>query len=283
MLASKFSHNVHHFLSREPLTDDQIARVAPSVFADEAHHSRSERYTQIPTIDVLNGLRREGFQPFMVAQQRTRKADKRGFAKHMLRLRHDSVKANGEANEIILLNSHDGTSSYQMLAGCFRFVCANGLVLGDTTADIRVRHKGDIVHNVIEGAYTVLDEFQSIDMHKDAMRSIELPPVVQHGFAQAALEWRYGGETVNEEGESVPNHIPVQPQQILQPRRVDDRKNDLWTAFNRIQENMTKGGLQGRNTKGRRQRTRAVSGIDSDVKLNRALWTLAETIKEAMA
>ncbi|EER8463752.1 DUF945 domain-containing protein, partial [Escherichia coli] len=26
----------------------------------------------------------------------------------------------------ILLNSHDGTSSYQMLPGYFRFVCQNG-------------------------------------------------------------------------------------------------------------------------------------------------------------
>jgi hypothetical protein len=38
----------------------------------------------------------------------------------MLRLRHASQINGAEANEIILLNSHDGTSSYQMLAGQFR-------------------------------------------------------------------------------------------------------------------------------------------------------------------
>lgn len=49
-----------------------------------------------------------------------------------------------EANEIILLNSHDGTSSYQMLAGMLRFVCKNGLVCGDAVADVRrIRDKAN--------------------------------------------------------------------------------------------------------------------------------------------
>jgi hypothetical protein len=48
-----------------PLSDDQIRRVAPSIFAGGKHQSRSERYTYIPTIDVLRSLRNEGFQPFM--------------------------------------------------------------------------------------------------------------------------------------------------------------------------------------------------------------------------
>src|SRR3546814_17984138 len=67
-------------------------------------------------------LRKKGFQPFMVTQTRTRHEDRRDYTKHMIRLRHASqINARGEANEIILLNSHDGTSSYQMLAGMFRF------------------------------------------------------------------------------------------------------------------------------------------------------------------
>jgi hypothetical protein len=56
----------------------------------------------------------------------------------MIRLRHASQINGSEANEIILLNSHDGMSSYQMLAGMFRFVCQNGLVCGDAIADVRV-------------------------------------------------------------------------------------------------------------------------------------------------
>ena len=42
----------------------------------------------IPTIDVLRGLRKEGFEPFMVAQGQSRVEGKAEFTKHMIRMRH---------------------------------------------------------------------------------------------------------------------------------------------------------------------------------------------------
>ncbi|MGF6755119.1 hypothetical protein P3T16_002514 [Paraburkholderia sp. GAS42] len=62
----------------------------------------------------------------MVCQTRVRHDDRREYTKHMLRLRHAKQITGDEANEIVLLNSHDGMSSYQMLAGVLRFVCQNG-------------------------------------------------------------------------------------------------------------------------------------------------------------
>ncbi|MNG31048.1 hypothetical protein D3C84_1167890 [compost metagenome] len=67
------------------------------------------------------------------------------------------------------------------------------------------------------------------------------------------------------------------------PRRAEDRASDLWTTFNRVQENTIKGGLRGRNKQGRRTTTRAVNGIDQDVKLNRALWVLAQALRSGQA
>ena len=92
----------------------------PSFFADAPHESRSERYSYIPTATVLQELRGKGFEPFMVTQTYVRHDDRRDYTKHMTRLRHASQINGREVNEIILLNSHDGTSSYQMLAGMFR-------------------------------------------------------------------------------------------------------------------------------------------------------------------
>ncbi|EDT42417.1 protein of unknown function DUF932 [Burkholderia ambifaria MEX-5] len=152
-LASSFHYSSPMLRVDSPLSDDQIRRVAPSIFAEGKHESRSERYTYIPTIDVLRGLRNEGFQPFMVCQTRVRDQGKRDYTKHMLRLRHAEQINGDEANEIVLLNSHDGTSSYQMLAGLLRFVCQNGMVAGDNVANIRVPHKGNIIQNVINGAF----------------------------------------------------------------------------------------------------------------------------------
>src|SRR3546814_13359683 len=92
----------------------------------------------------------------------------------MLRLRHASQINGAEANEIVLQNSHAGTSSYQMLAGMFRFVCSNGLVCGDTVADVRVPHKGDVATHVIEAAYEVLHGFHRAQESRDAMRALTL-------------------------------------------------------------------------------------------------------------
>ncbi|QJW56478.1 hypothetical protein HL670_03374 [Serratia plymuthica] len=89
-----------------PLSDDQIRAVAPSIFAENPHESRSDRYSYIPTSAVLaklRNVRNEGFEPFMVCQTRVRHEDRREFTKHMLRLRHASQLNGKEANESILL------------------------------------------------------------------------------------------------------------------------------------------------------------------------------------
>ncbi|PMY79866.1 hypothetical protein C1X72_17855 [Pseudomonas sp. FW306-2-2C-D06B] len=260
--------------SDSPLSNDEIARVAPSIFAEEAHESRSDRYRYIPTVDVLEALRSEGFMPFMACQTRVRNTDKREHTKHMIRLRHANTIVAKEANEIILLNSHDGTSSYQMMGGCFRFVCANGLVLGEAAMDQKVRHSGrqDVIGDVIEGAYEVLNQFELIEDQRETMKSIQLGNDLQHAFAEAALAYRY---------DPADGPAPVTASQLLAPRRREDATNDLWSTFNRVQENTIKGGLRGRNKQGRRTSTRAVSGIDQDVKLNRALWVLAQHLRQA--
>ena len=133
-----------------PLSDDQIHRVAPSIFAD-APHEPFAAVRLYPHRRRADRASQRSFQPFMVTQTRVRDEGKREHTKHMIRLRHASQINGAEANEIVLLNSHDGTSSYQMLAGMFRFVCSNGLVCGNTVADVRVPHKGDVAGLVIEG------------------------------------------------------------------------------------------------------------------------------------
>lgn len=269
-LASRFGHNTTVLRAAQPLADEQIMGVAPSIFAQAPHDSRSERYAYIPTIELLGGLRTEGFAPFMVCQTRVRDASRREFTKHMLRLRHASqIATEGEVNEIVLLNSHDGTSGFQLLAGMFRYVCQNGMVFGDTTKDLRVPHKGkDVVGRVIEGAYSVLDEFDLVREQRDGMAALTLNQGEQMAFGRAALALRY------EEGAT-----PVTDTQVLESRRWADRGDDLWRTFNRVQENLTKGGLAGRGANGRKTTTRAVNGIDNNVKLNRALWLLAEEMR----
>ena len=273
-LATRFTRNTFVVRSETPLLEDQMRRAAPSIFATDKHISRSDRYTYIPTIEVLRGLRKEGFEPFMVAQSKSRIEGKTEFTKHMIRMRHATqVQTKPEANEIILINSHDGASSYQMLAGMFRFVCCNGLVVGDVVDDIRIPHKGNIEDEVIEGAFRVLDEFQAAETSTDAMKGVELRLDEQRAFASAALALRYGDRSDGQ----LP--APVTAEQLMEARRLEDVGNSLWTTFQRVQENAMRGGQPGRSTQGRRIRTREVGSIDRNVSLNRALWVLAEEMK----
>lgn len=281
-LATRFARNTFVVRSETPLAEDQMRQAAPSIFAEGKHVSRSERYTYIPTIEVLRGLRKEGFEPFMVAQSKSRIVGKTDFTKHMVRMRHaDQVIGKAEANEIILINSHDGASCYQMLAGVVRFACCNGLVVGEVSNDIRVKHKGNVQDDVIEGAFRVLEDFEAVDESTEAMKALQLEPHEEIAFATAALALRFGVHAVEDGGGHRP--APVTAEQLTEARRLGDVGHSLWITLQKVQENVIRGGQSGRSAQGRRIQTRAVSSIDRSVNLNRALWVLAEEMRKLKA
>lgn len=267
MIRFASSSKQSEFRSQLPLSNDLIAYHAPSVMADAAHESRGERYSFIPTIEVIDALRGEGFEPYEIRQTRVRDAGKREHTKHMVRMRHASqISTKDEVPEIILLNSHDGSSSYQIMSGVFRFVCSNGLIAGDMFNNVRVRHSGNVVDDVIEGATRVLEDAKQIGYRIEDYKGIELGQDEQRAFATAAMQLRWGDDA------------PVTANRLLAAHRREDIKGDLWTTFNRVQENMLKGGIPGHSSTGRRTRTRAVGGVNENVKLNKALWTLADSM-----
>lgn len=282
----------------EPISNAELRAVVPSLFAREAHESRSARFAPIPTIDVLDGLRREGFDPVFAQQARTRIEGKAEFTKHMVRMRHRSLtNAEDEAFEIILVNANDGTSAYQMLPGFYRFVCANGLFTGDTFNEVKVRHSGNAIHDVIEGAYEVLHDAPRVTEQVSAAKAITLSPQERELFAQSAHMMRFPDAypVVDERGvvidpEAEVKEAPVPAASLLRPRRYADGDvaRSLWGTFNVVQENTIKGGQRGRVTgsNGRRRNAtvRAVNSIDQSKAMNRAMWNLMEQmakLKEA--
>ena len=274
MLSTTIGKNGTSIQSHTPLTNDQIFRVAPSIFAQEAHDSRSDRYAYIPTSEVLQGLRNEGLMPFFAAQATSRIEGKTAFTKHMIRLRHvNDINKQDGANEVILVNSHDGSSAYQLLAGYLRFVCQNGMVAGDIVENHKVRHTGSVQNDVIDVAYKVLDDLKMVDESREGMMATTLNSAEQNILAKAALGLRFG---YTENGELA---SPVAEWKALSPNRTADQGNDLWRTFNRVQENLIKGGMRGRTQNNRRTTTREVQSVDGLVGLNRAMWTLAEEMK----
>lgn len=271
-----YGHNAR-FDHAHVMTEDELRRAAPSIFALEAHASRSERFRPIPTIEILRGLMNEGFMPVGAKQCTVRDRSKIDFTKHLIRLRRvDDEKRYSVGDtvcEMVLKNANDGTAAYDLMAGLFRIRCLNSLVSQTATLDsVKVRHSGDVMGKVIEGTYQVLEESRRCLAAPADWSGVTLDHEERRAFGEAVRVLRFG----DAEGEVA---TPITAEQLLRPRRQDDRAGDLWTTFNVAQENAMRGGMSaiGRDANNHRRRytARAVNGIDQDVKLNKALWVLA--------
>lgn len=267
-----------------PIEEAELRARVPSLFATDAHESRSARFAPIPTWDVVRGLEREGWVVTKATQQRSRDEGRRTHTKHLVRLRHRNSTArilNGTFPELVLVNANDGGASYRLSGGLFRLVCLNNLVVGDHVNKVTVPHRGDVRDRVIEGSFRVLEETTRLTEVIEPWRRIQLQTGEAMAFAEAAHLLRFGQP---QEDGSVRINTPVRPEQLLAARRVDDIGDDLWSTFNRVQENALKGGLSAvgldSNGRPRRATTRQVRGIEQDVKLNAALFTLAARMAE---
>lgn len=263
----------------EYLTNQQLAEIAPTIFKEERHSSRSERFEVIPTFQLLDGLRNEGFVPVKVQVGGSKDEEKRNFTKHLIRFRRMSdltgslTRVGDSVAEVVMLNAHDGTSSYQLHAGLFRLVCTNGMTVSDGDFGfVRVGHAGkDIMSKVIEGTYSVIDDAQRAIGMSRQMQEISVNVEEQRVFGEAALALRFDEAEKPE----------VTGMQVIQARRAADVGSNLWLTFNRAQENLVRGGLRftHRNPTTLRvqhRETRPVRSADGDIRLNRALWVLAK-------
>jgi hypothetical protein len=264
------------------LTEDQLRRQAPSVFATKPDYKVSDQYTFLPTYKVVDGLRAEGWLPVFAQEQNVRLERRQGFAKHMLRFTRQEfidkqMTVVGQLRpEVILVNSHDRTKAYQLHAGVFRLACLNGMVVADSEfGRISVRHIGLSTSSVIRASMKVLEGIPTI-LHKvEEFQARQLTADERVALATGAHAMRWEDES----------RAPVKATQLLQPRRYGDDKTDLWTTFNVVQENLIKGGLRDRNRRDPHThrafgRVRAVRGIDEDMKLNKGLWQLAEMVRD---
>jgi hypothetical protein len=278
---------MHSFINHHqtPLTIDEIARRAPSALATQPYAAMSAKYAHIPTLGVVQAMIAAGFQPFAATQSRTRIAGKGDFTKHMLRFRHSDigVLAVGDViPELVLVNSHDGTSAYKLIAGLYRLICSNGMMVSDAEIDsINVRHTGNVVQDVLDGSRKLIADTQNSLGTVQGWSQLQLTDGEQHAFAESAHVLRFA----DSDGKVT---TPITADQLLTSRRREDFGNDLWRTFNRVQENVIAGGLSAvqSDADGRRVRRvsmRRINGIDQDVRLNRALWELAAKMAELKA
>lgn len=241
----------------QPLDTLSIQQLAPSVYAQDKAEHLTDRYGQITTSQAIGVLADFGYFPVQAAQVgRTR------HAKHMLAFaNHSPITALEGRPELILYNSHDGTSALKLFAGFFRFICSNGIVAGDGFKS-RMLHNASTVRNfetLITSTAARLDDLQS---NIDNMRSRTMSQT-------DALEFIRHGATFRWKEDRITDNTLVD---IYQPRRVDDGKSDVWSVYNRLQESLIRGGVR---VGPENRKARAISSIQQNLRINQDLWDLA--------
>ena len=175
---------------------------------------------------------------------------------------------------VILLNSHDRSSGYQLHAGLFRFVCRNGMMVADSLIpSIHVRHTGQEIGQIIQASFQILEQLPRLADRVAKFRTVGLSDSIARQFAERALALRYDR----------PELAPIRAEQLLEIRRREDAASDLWSITNRVGENLLRGGMRDTsrvNQSGKPFRPmRAIRGLAANVAINIGIWELAESYR----
>ena len=257
-------------MSVNPLNNQELKELAPTLFTSEPHYEVSDKYHFIPTIEVIEQIKSHNWYPVSVSQADVRDEEKQGYQQHCVRFRHFENLLNPQDNavELLLFNSHDRTKSFSISAGIYRFVCANGLVVSDSVFEsYKIKHIGDRdndVANAVAKITAIKDKL--LDKIK-TLSNIQLSNLEKQSFAKLAIPLRFE------------EHLEVNLNDLLVPNRKEDYKDDLYTTLNTIQEHLIRGNVSGINKEtGRRFTSKEIKSITNDTHINKGLWEIAEKI-----
>ena len=257
-------------MSVNPLNNQELQELAPTLFTSEPHFEVSDKYHFIPTIDVIEEIKSHHWYPVSVSQADVRDEAKEGYQQHCVRFRHfeDLLSPRENAVELLLFNSHDRSKSFSISAGIYRFVCANGLVLSDSVYEsYKIKHLGERDNDVANAVHKITAIKGKLIEKIDTLSSIKLSELEKESFAKLSIPLRFE------------EHLEVNHQDLLIPHREEDHKDDLYTVLNIIQENLIRGNVSGVNKEsGRRFTSKEIKSITTDTQVNKGVWELAERI-----
>jgi hypothetical protein len=220
-----------------PVNNDLNKAKAFANTLDPNYISKVQRIKQkefyIPTIEVVQKLQNEGWLINGVDEQRNKKSRK--ITNNYVQMTHPDFavknsKGKDEAySSITLTNSCSGDQPLQMSLGAYRMVCANGAISFREDAEsekikhteINYRDLDRFIQSMNGKAQDViaqLNTWKQKDMTFEQMRKL--------AYNAARLRFNETDENFN-------------PDALLRVNRVEDEGNDVWTVFNRIQENLT--------------------------------------------
>jgi hypothetical protein len=259
--------NAHTFLTKE-----QIKEKAKSIFATGGGENTSERYSHIPTYQIVEDMKVLGWEVVDVKEVKARKNV--GFQKHLVVFRNNDIVIDGKDGDtvfpqILLTNSSDGKNAFTFRAGLFRLVCENGLVVSTQDfANMRIRHYGYKFENLKATITNIVEKLPLTVASMNKFKQIQLNKKQIIKLAKEALNIRFG--------EVEMNRITVDWNEFVKPTRREDEGTDLWSVFNVVQEKVLEGDFN--YVAGNRSRkARKIKNFNQDMELNSKLYELATT------
>jgi hypothetical protein len=274
------------------LSADDIARRAPAVFADSKAERLTDRYQSLRTDTLLPILADYGYQPTQAAQKRSRKIA--GLSQHSAHLlafsKVSDINTSDDIRpEIVLYNSHDGTSSVKLFAGAYRFICSNSIVAGDgfsTTAyHSRKALSGfeEMLRVTMQNMPAMMDAIER--MKQRVIDTDELNDIAKKA---AMKRWKFLDDAVTDamikngdiqSGVYADRHTLRSVVHNIQ--RAEDVGTDAWTVWNRIQENVLRGHAFVKSVTHkdgevliRERKARPITSVSEHVRINSELWDL---------
>ena len=262
------------------LSTDEIKAAAPVIFAGGPTREVSERYVYADTPTIINDMDKLGWKVRQVGQRKARK-EATSFSPHFVRFASPDYRIKGNGGdysfpELIMHNRYDGLGSATFQSGIFRLVCSNGMVIATARfGEFKMNHRG---YDFEEMRGMITDRVASIEEQLDVMnvmRDTDLIKEQQRHLALQGLMIR-GQVADKDKGKYAGLIDTLTLDEILDPQRDEDRGSDLWTTFNRVQENITHGNFRvqlGINAKVRKGR--AIKSFERDLEFNKELFTAA--------
>lgn len=242
----------------------------------------SEKYKFISSKEIVEQFERAGFELNSVTYPNRSKRSE--FRAHSMRFRSPNVVPTGDLKneyhpEIIVVNSHDGTHACKILAGVFRFVCSNGLVVGNSIVNQRIVHIGYKPAQIGTAIDFICQQLPTVQGLVKQMQETQLDDRQLDAFLQ-----RVAIETIEQRLGKHQERVSVDLDSLDRARRSDDTGNTLWCVFNRVQENLLRynNALTYITVDGKRHTVRKVTGVREQIGVNQMLWNSAtETLKQA--
>ena len=231
----------------------------------------SERYAFTNTYDIVLAMHKRGYRVSSVM------GGKRNYNKVMIRMRSpDYGEHDGAIPELVVLDSHDGSSRLKTALGALTVACLNGMIAADMLySRSYLHHARDLQAQMMLDMDDVDDAVKKLRIAIRNMRRYQTSFAERLLVADSAIKQRWGEDRDG-------SFVADLRQKMLRIRRDEDNNNDLYTVMNVVQENILRGGGS-YVVNDRLQHIRPINAVDRNVTINQQLWQVAEDIMKKRA